>query len=221
MLYQPLVAGFAGFSVALIVGAVLSMLMPLFVTLAVLPAWSLTLFMTLWLAPSPKTMSSGQAPESPDRASEQVKLTVTFSLFQPLALASGLRAAAMVGAVLSIKADTERVVELPATSETVLVTTVGVSASADSAEAVSVKPLLASKPWPGAKPEPPSEAVKLRGPRGVLRQVVLVTSSGVMPGAVVSTLKRYETAALEHVPVALNALAHTVVSPWPRAGAAP
>src|SRR3954471_15483394 len=98
------------------VGTVLSMLMPPSVTLAVLPAWSVTLLVTLWSAPSPKTASAGQAPSgTPDSASEQMKWTLTAVLFQPYPLGCGSTEAVMDGPCGSILAETVRVMELPAT----------------------------------------------------------------------------------------------------------
>src|SRR5829696_8060301 len=190
------------------------MSMLLFVTLAELPALSVTLFVTLWSAPSPKTTSSGQAPESPERASPHVKWTVTSELFQPLALGAGLTEAEIVGSVRSILAETERVVELPATSETVLDTTVWLLALADSAEAVRVKlaSLIAS-----ARPDTPSEAVKAWD-RSVLRQVLFTTPAGSTVGALVSTLNSLEDS-VTLSQVALVALAYTTVVPWPSVGA--
>jgi hypothetical protein len=63
--------------------------------------------------------------------------------------------ALLEGSLWSIRADTLRVVELPATSKTVLEATVGWVALVDSSEAVSVKFASALS----AKPDLPSEAV--------------------------------------------------------------
>ena len=56
-------------------------------------------------------------------ASEQVKLTVTFALFQPAAFGAGVRAGTTPGGVLSILSVTEVLAMLPARSTAVPVTT--------------------------------------------------------------------------------------------------
>ena len=89
VLFQPLALA-AGVRLALAVGAVLSMLMPETVVLAVLPALSVTVPSTGWSAPSPSVTGAVQA-ATPERASSQVKLTMTSALYQPLALAARSR----------------------------------------------------------------------------------------------------------------------------------
>src|SRR5437660_173540 len=81
-------------------GAVLSIL-TIATAVAVLPALSVTVPVTLWPAPSPSVVGAGQE-ATPESASLQVKLTVTSVLFQPLALGAGLGEALMLGAVLSM-----------------------------------------------------------------------------------------------------------------------
>jgi hypothetical protein len=74
----------------------------LIVTLAVevLPALSLTLRLTVWFVPSVDSVTlAGHVPLSPLMASEQVKLTVTEPLFQPLLFGAGLMAGVIVGDV--------------------------------------------------------------------------------------------------------------------------
>ncbi len=67
------------------------MLMLFTVALALLPALSVQVPDPDWLAPSlESTVSVGGLPAaSPERESAQVKLTVTFVLFQPLAFGPG------------------------------------------------------------------------------------------------------------------------------------
>ncbi len=77
------------------------MLMPLSDTLAVLPARSTHVPVTDRPAPSPTVTGDG-VPATPDRASEQVKLTVTGSLFQPYRLGWTFLELVMLGGVRSI-----------------------------------------------------------------------------------------------------------------------
>src|SRR5919199_1012480 len=81
----------------------------------VLPAASLAVPLTLWLAPSASVCGAGQV-AIPDRLSAQVKPTVTSALYQPLALAARSAAALMVGAVLSMLTRTGSLAVLPALS---------------------------------------------------------------------------------------------------------
>src|SRR5215208_1464739 len=120
------------------------------------------------------------------------------------------------GSVRSILAETERVVELPATSKTSLESTVGVSASTDSSEAVSVK---LSSFVGSARPEPLalSEDVKAWD-RELLRHTVFSTLLGFTSGAMLSTMNVLEDS-LTLLQVALVALAYTTVVPWPSVGA--
>lgn len=103
LLYQPLLSG-ARLGVPVAVGAVLSMLMPLTVSAAVLPARSEHAPEADCPAPSAEsTLSAGGLPAaSPESASEHAKLAVTSVLFQPKAFAAGERLPVIVGAVLSI-----------------------------------------------------------------------------------------------------------------------
>ena len=104
-MFQPLAFG-PGEAEAVITGAVLSMLIPLTVAAAaVLPAlsWQLPVLVTDWLAPLPVSVAPRTLlvamPEPP--ASAQLNDTVTLVLFQPAALAAGVRLPVMVGAVES------------------------------------------------------------------------------------------------------------------------
>jgi hypothetical protein len=105
-------------AVAVIVGKVLSTLMSSTVADAELSALSYAVPLADWFAPSPRTTSGGQV-FTPERASSQVKLTVTSSLFKPFAFAAGERCASIVGAVRSnLMPVTDADVLLPALSET-------------------------------------------------------------------------------------------------------
>src|SRR5437764_14077740 len=86
-----------------------SMLMPVTVTLALLPALSTAVPVTLWLAPLPVSVTSGWQLAMPDpgtpaamAGSLHVKCTVTGPLYQPPALGEVVGAPEMVGAVWSI-----------------------------------------------------------------------------------------------------------------------
>src|SRR5437763_5981065 len=86
-----------------------SMLMPVTVTPALLPALSMAVPVTLWLAPLPVSVTSGWQPAMPDpgvpaamAGSLQVKCTVTGPLYQPPAFGAVVGAPVIVGAVLSI-----------------------------------------------------------------------------------------------------------------------
>src|SRR2546425_577093 len=86
-------------------GGTASTLIPVSVTVPVLPATSLTDLDTLWLAPSPRATASGQFAASPETLSTQVKLTVgrpVAALYHPVAAGlPGLIAAVMAGGVRS------------------------------------------------------------------------------------------------------------------------
>src|SRR4051812_23320482 len=99
------------------------MSMPPTVTVAVLPALSVTVPLAV-LAPLPdSTTGSGQV-ATPDRPSEQVKVTVTGPEYQPLAVLVPLvTAPVMVGLVLSSLTVTVSVPTLPAVSLAVPMTT--------------------------------------------------------------------------------------------------
>src|SRR5947208_7844413 len=98
-------------------------------------------------------MTAGVQRAIRERLSVAVKLTVTFVLFQPAALACGATAACTVGGVLSILTVGEVYVALlPATSVTVTApVTADPSVVTDNGLGTDVE----------ATPERPSEAVKL------------------------------------------------------------
>src|SRR5207249_54953 len=102
LLFQPLALA-AGLRLPLIAGPVLSMLIPETVALALLPALSVAVPVTLWLAPSALSVTSGGQLAIPESASAQVKCTVTEPpSYQPAALGEVVAAPLIVGAVLSI-----------------------------------------------------------------------------------------------------------------------
>src|SRR2546428_3599852 len=88
-LYQPAALGEL-VAAPLIVGAVLSMLIPETVVLALLPALSSAVPLADWAAPSALRVIGLVQLAIPERRSEQRKLAVTSLLFQPLALAAEL-----------------------------------------------------------------------------------------------------------------------------------
>src|SRR5436305_3878413 len=114
-LYQPAPLGLV-VGVPLRVGAVLSMLIPLTVALDWLSALSTAVPVTDWPAPLPDAVVGPGQLLIPDSASEQVKDAVTEVLFQPLALAAGLREPVIVGDTLSSFTVTEPEPELPSRS---------------------------------------------------------------------------------------------------------
>src|SRR5688500_11475696 len=93
------------------------MLMLVTVAEAPLPAASVALPVADWPAPSPLSACGAVHDATPERASVQVKLTVTVPLFQPFALAAGNGLPVMPGAVRSILTVPEAdALALPATS---------------------------------------------------------------------------------------------------------
>src|SRR6266849_4190689 len=93
----------AGLAEAIITGAVLSMLIPLTVDVAELPATSMQVPLTDCPAPSAERTvgAGGLLGAKPERVSAHAKLIVTLVLFQPLAFAAGERAPVIIGDVLS------------------------------------------------------------------------------------------------------------------------
>jgi len=77
-------------------------LIPLTVVLAEFPALSTAVPVELRPDPSVESVTGEVHVETPDVASPQVYVTVTFELFHPLAFAAGVAAPVMVGGVLSI-----------------------------------------------------------------------------------------------------------------------
>src|SRR5438094_10526941 len=82
-------------------GEVLSTLIPERLAPAELPAASTAVPLAVWFAPSLTVLAAGQL-SIPDRLSAQVKVTITSSLYQPLALAGRSGRALRVGALLSM-----------------------------------------------------------------------------------------------------------------------
>jgi len=97
-LSQPL-AFAGGEKLAVIVGAVLSS-RTVAVAVAVFPALSVTVRAT-GVVPSVLTVTAEGQLTTPESESAQVKLTMTFDVFQPLLLGAGDAAGLIVGAVLS------------------------------------------------------------------------------------------------------------------------
>ena len=120
--YQPAALGEV-VAAPLIVGAVLSMLIPATVVLALLPALSVAVPVADWAAPAALRVIGLVQLAIPERTSEQRKLAVTSLLFQPLALAAGLRLPLIAGPVLSMLIpETVALALLPALSVAVPVT---------------------------------------------------------------------------------------------------
>src|SRR4051794_30192479 len=85
VLFQPLALA-AGARLPPIVGAVRSILTGALVVVVQLPARSQTVVVAVRPRPLPlMTLSAGQPPAMPERASAQVQWTVTSPLYQPLA----------------------------------------------------------------------------------------------------------------------------------------
>ena len=113
-LFQPAALA-AGDADAVMVGEDLSIFN---VTLAEaeLPALSVAVPEMVWFSPSAVTVIGAGQEAMPERVSEQVKVTVTGPLFQPLALAAGEAEAVMVGEDLSMLRLALAEAELPALS---------------------------------------------------------------------------------------------------------
>jgi hypothetical protein len=116
-LFQPYEMGL-GLRKELMSGAVLSMLTET-VKVAELPAKSVALPLTNWLAPSPVRVVLPEYEFKPERPSETMNETVTDSLFQPYAFGSGLLEPTIEGGVLSMLTETVKDTELPARSTAV------------------------------------------------------------------------------------------------------
>ncbi len=94
-------------------GAVRSTLIEPTVAIAEFPALSVQLPVTDWSGPSVRRSTGLETVPTPERASVQLKLTVTGTLFQPLALGPGDREPIAVGAVRSIMTVTETEFDVP------------------------------------------------------------------------------------------------------------
>src|ERR1041384_7670280 len=90
----------SGDRVAVMSGTVRSML-SVMLAVAVLPDLSVAVPAIVWFAPSEVMSCALGHVLMPDSVSEQTNLTVTFVLFQPLALAAGVATTAIVGGVVS------------------------------------------------------------------------------------------------------------------------
>src|SRR5258706_6528033 len=104
MLFQPFALA-AVSRCELIVGAVLSMLMPVTDAFALLPALSEQAPSTCWFAASVDNVESGVLDSTPEVGSLQAKETKTLVLFQPFAFANGARLPLRDGAVPSYLKD--------------------------------------------------------------------------------------------------------------------
>src|SRR5579859_1273808 len=98
-----------------ITGGVLSIL-TMAVVLALFPALSTAVPVTVWLAPSLVNDTGALHEATPDSASAQLKLTVTEVLFQFAVFGGGATCGTTVGAVLSKLAVTDMEAELPTRS---------------------------------------------------------------------------------------------------------
>src|SRR5438093_12233552 len=94
--YQPAALGEV-VAAPLIVGAVLSMLIPETVVLVLLPALSVAVPVADWAAPAALRVMGLVQLAIPARTSEQRKLAVTSVLFQQLAWVAGVGARLMAG----------------------------------------------------------------------------------------------------------------------------
>ena len=119
VLFQPAAFG-GGATTAMICGRVSEMFTVNCVE-AVLPATSVAVPRTIWLAPGVETVCGGGQIATPESVSEQVKVTVTAEVFQPPAFGAGEALAAMVGGVLSMLTVALALDELPARSTHVAV----------------------------------------------------------------------------------------------------
>jgi hypothetical protein len=113
-LFHPAAFG-AGVAVGKMLGETLSRF-TVAVVVAVLPAKSVAVPVIDWPAPSVNTVVGPGHPFVPDRLSVHMNETVTFELFQPLALGAGVAVATMPGADLSKFTVTVVVAVLPALS---------------------------------------------------------------------------------------------------------
>src|SRR5579862_4786413 len=84
--------------------------------LRLFPALSTAVAVTCWPAPSLGITSAAGQVATPEAESEQVNVTVTGALFQPLEFGAGEAAAVICGAVLSMLTLVLTVAILPATS---------------------------------------------------------------------------------------------------------
>src|SRR4051812_17635865 len=78
------------------------MLMPFTMALALLPAWSVAVPLTLWFAPLLDSVTSLGQVSMPERVSVRVTITVPWPLSQPFALGLVVGAPLIVGLIWSI-----------------------------------------------------------------------------------------------------------------------
>jgi len=122
-LFQPNEFGL-GLLEPMMLGGVRSMLIPLTVVEAVFPALSVQVPVADCPDPELPSIVGLVTDAMPDRESEQVKVTVTGLLFQPLPFGPGLAEPAIVGCVLSIFIVTVTELETPTPFVAVQVTVV-------------------------------------------------------------------------------------------------
>src|SRR2546423_1760994 len=99
VLFQPFAFGY-GDAVARDTGGVLSKLMAIW-AVTVFPALSVAVPATMWFAPSVLTVTGEGQLATPLVLSKHVKLTTTFALYHPVALAGRSAEALIVGGTLS------------------------------------------------------------------------------------------------------------------------
>ncbi len=118
---------------------------------------------------------------TPDRVSEQVKLTATGPLFQPLTLGLGLAEPVTVGRVLSIFSVTETEFDVPAPLVAVQVIVV---------PGVSLVRVVVPQPEENSIPDSGSETLQVTVTLPLFQPLALGLGLGlgVMTGAVVSTV---------------------------------
>ena len=99
-LFHPFALGWTDLELVML-GGVMSMLMLFSAVLAEFPALSRQVPVTVWPAPSPRVVG-GVTLNTPDKVSEQAKLTVTVTLFQPLRFGPTDLELVITGSVLSM-----------------------------------------------------------------------------------------------------------------------
>ena len=189
-LYQPSALALL-VAAPLIRGDVLSMLMPVTWAVAWLSATLSAVPLTDWLAPSPLSVVSDGQLLMPESASEQLKLTDTSELFQPLAFGAGVRAPLMLGGSLSTWTLTDPIPMCPSQSV----------AFADTVVTPLVVRVVAEGCGPIASPVSPASALQVRV-TSVLFQPALLGAGESVPitaGGVLSRT-RFETPAVPNSP---------------------
>ena len=113
VLFQPLAFAAGVRETNVMTGAVLSILMPLCVFDAELPALSVQVPIELKAAPSAVKVWLTVGLTAPDVASEQFQLTVTSVLFQPLAFAAGVRETKLIVGLVASRLTVTLCIEVP------------------------------------------------------------------------------------------------------------